>query len=184
MIDGLFYTDDFISDVEEKLLLEVIDSHNWDVSISRRVQQYGYKYDYLKREVNSSAYLGELPDFCKYIIDRLLEKRIFKDSPDQLIINEYKPGQGIAPHIDCIPCFKNVIASISLSSDCIMDFQNISSKEKKHVLLKRRSLLALSAESRYKWTHAIAHRKEDKYGDTTFSRDRRISLTFRNVILK
>lgn len=41
---------------------------------------------------------------------------------DQLIVNEYEPGQGINPHIDNIKLFKSDIASLSLGSDCIMIF--------------------------------------------------------------
>lgn len=39
-----------------------------------------------------------------------------------MIINEYEPGQGISPHIDNINLFKDIIVSLSLSSDCIMIF--------------------------------------------------------------
>ena len=42
--------------------------------------------------------------------------------PDQLIVNEYQPGQGISAHIDCEPCFKNTIVTVSLGSVYEMDF--------------------------------------------------------------
>jgi alkylated DNA repair dioxygenase AlkB len=45
-----------------------------------------------------------------------------KQEADQAIINEYQPGQGISPHVDCVPCFGPVVAAISLGSDCVMDF--------------------------------------------------------------
>lgn len=33
---------------------------------------------------------------------RLQQAGLFADTPDQVIINEYQPGQGISAHIDCV----------------------------------------------------------------------------------
>ncbi|WP_231289239.1 hypothetical protein [Rickettsia bellii] len=43
------------------------------------------------------------------LCDSLHKQNIFHEIPDQVIINEYMPGQGIAPHTDCIPCFSDTI---------------------------------------------------------------------------
>ena len=40
---------------------------------------------------------------------------------EQAIVNEYEPGQGIAPHIDR-DCFGPVVATVSLGSAVNMDF--------------------------------------------------------------
>jgi alkylated DNA repair dioxygenase AlkB len=45
--------------------------------------------------------------------------------------------------------------------------------------LESRSLLILTCDARYKWKHGIALRKSDN----GVKRQRRISLTFRKVIL-
>jgi len=42
-----------------------------------------------------------------------------------------------------------------------------------------RSLLVLSAEARYQWTHAIARRKNDRWHGVLIPRGRRLSITFR-----
>ena len=55
--------------------------------------------------------IGELPDWVTFISERMIEKNLMEYLPDQLIINEYQPGQGISPHIDCEPCFEDTIAS-------------------------------------------------------------------------
>ena len=47
--------------------------------------------------------------------------------PDQLIVNEDEPSQGIAGHVDCIPCFDDTILSISLGSACVMMFTHTRS---------------------------------------------------------
>lgn len=45
------------------------------------------------------------------------------------------------------------------------------------------SLVLLSGEARYNWQHAIAPRKTDNYDGNVLARNRRLSLTFRSVIL-
>jgi alkylated DNA repair dioxygenase AlkB len=106
MIPGLKYIADFVSEQEQNDLVQVIDTHPWDQSLTRRVQQYGYKYDYTKKTVDSSLYLGALPAWLSPYLQRLLAQKLFADMPDQVIINEYLPGQGISRHLDCVPVSK------------------------------------------------------------------------------
>ena len=115
------------------------------------------------------------------ISQKLYDNKIFSQLSDQVIINEYNPGQGISPHIDCIPCFGGVICSLSLLSPCIMDFKK--GKDKHQILLKPRSLLIMKDEARYEWKHSIASRKSDNINGTKTPRKRRVSMTFRTVIL-
>jgi alkylated DNA repair dioxygenase AlkB len=82
-----------------------------------------------------------------------------------------------------VPCFGGVIASLSLSSACMMDFSKPETSEKTSKLLEPLSLLVIKNDARYKWQHAIAARKTDKIDGQIFTRQRRVSLTFRNVII-
>ncbi len=180
-IDGLRYVPNFISEEEHDALLTAIDAQTWLTDLKRRVQHYGYKYDYKARNVLPDSHLGELPLWLSALQGRLFAKGIFKQKPDQAIVNEYLPGQGISAHIDCVPCFDDVITSLSLGSDVIM---RLSSGEQKHdVFLEKRSLIILSGEARYKWQHAIPARKSDIVDGIKLERQRRVSVTFRNVIL-
>ncbi len=72
---------------------------------------------------------------------------------------------------------------ISLGSSCIMDFtlEENKKKRKESIFLERRSLLMIQKEARYKWKHSISKRKNDLWDNFPYKRDRRISLTFRNV---
>ena len=182
-ISGLTYIPDFITKEEEQSLIENIDNSPWLYDLKRRVQHYGYKYDYKARAVNNDAYLGPLPEWVKPLSQRLFEEGVFPSAPDQMIVNEYEPGQGISAHVDCVPCFDGTIASLSLGSSCTMEFSNIRTQEKKEILLEERSLIVLSDEARYDWTHAIPGRKSDMINGQKIYRLRRASLTFRNVIL-
>jgi alkylated DNA repair dioxygenase AlkB len=172
-ISGLRCVQDFITEDEEQALMEVIDHQPWLNDLKRRVQHYGYKYDYKARAVTDDAYLGSLPDW----ITPVAQKLSFK--PDQTIVNEYLPGQGISAHVDCVPCFGDTIASLSLGFGAMMQFTNGDRKEE--IYLEPRSLITLSGSARHDWTHAIPARKSDTVNGCKVERRRRISLTFRKV---
>lgn len=127
--------------------------------------------------------IGKLPLWANEIAKRLKNDGYFKHTPDQVIVNEYMPGQGITAHIDCEPCFENTVISLSLASDTTMIFTNEASDEKIPIVLRKRSLVVLKGESRYNWKHSIPARRSDKINGKTVKRQRRISLTFRRVIL-
>ncbi|MBD2181115.1 alpha-ketoglutarate-dependent dioxygenase AlkB [Planktothrix sp. FACHB-1355] len=181
-VPGLKYICDYISAAEQCQLLDTIDRQVWSTELKRRVQHYGYKYNYQKRSVESSLYLGDLPDWLLSIAKQLYTDKLTESLPDQVIINEYEPGQGIAAHIDCVPCFGETIISLSLGSVCVMDFTHSQTKQKIPILLLPGSLLILQKQARYEWQHGIALRKKDKYKGKEFVRTRRISLTFRKVL--
>ena len=181
-INGLTYIRNFISKSEHDLLLQRIDSEPWLTELQRRVQHYGYKYDYAKHQISRSMYIAPLPDWSLGIAQRL-HQSYSPTLPDQVIVNEYEPGQGIAKHTDCRTCFRDTIISLSLCSPSVMDFTNNKKGVKRSILLEPRSLIVLKGEARYEWAHGIAKRKSDKFQGRVFKRTRRVSLTFRTVIL-
>jgi len=61
--------------------------------------------------------------------------------------------------------------------------QKGSLKVKKHLWLPRRSLLLLVGEARFQWSHGIASRYHDKVDGLLTTRQRRLSLTFRQAVL-
>ena len=181
-IAGLSYIPNYIEESTEAALLELIDSQPWMHDLKRRVQHYGWRYDYKARSVTNDLRIGVLPDWLQTFALRLQQAGLFAETPDQVIINEYQPGQGISAHIDCVPCFADTIASLSLGSPCMMDFTHSKTGEKASLLLEPRSLLMLTRDARYVWQHAIAQRKTDRINGHIIQRTRRISLTFRKVI--
>jgi|SRR4028118_1425327 Alkylated DNA repair protein len=188
-IIGFQYISDYITQYHHNLLIQQIDTQPWLTDLKRRVQHYGYKYDYKAKAINQSLHLGDLPDWLLNLAQRLHYDNLISELPDQVIVNEYLPGQGISPHIDCVPCFTDTIISLSLGSPCVMEFKNTNTIP---VLLEPRSLVVLKDDARYKWTHSIPARKIDKFpkaglsgqaNEQRITRERRISLTFRKVIL-
>lgn len=182
-INGLTYIPNFIDKLEVKNYIDCINSEKWSNELKRRVQHYGYKYDYKNRSINHSMFIGKLPNWTESLTEKFIKYNLINELPDQLIVNEYLPGQGIANHIDCEPCFTDTIISVSLGSYCIMDFINVKTKEKIEVLLEPGSVVVLSNEARYDWTHGITPRKSDKFKGFKMIRDLRISMTFRKVNL-
>ncbi|WP_421951122.1 alpha-ketoglutarate-dependent dioxygenase AlkB [Pelagibacterium sp.] len=178
------YVPDYVDEAYELALLHSIDKSAWLGDLKRRVQHYGFRYDYKARRVTNESYLGPLPDWLEILADRLRKDSIFQAHPDQVIVNEYFPGQGIAPHVDCEPCFGEIIASLSLGSACLMEFSDIHSGHTAIQVLAPRSLLVLSDEARFNWTHGIPARKSDVIDGKKIARGRRVSLTFRTVITK
>lgn len=107
---GLICVKDFITDKESKTILEFLDCMTWSTDLSRRTQHYGYKYAYTSKDAKESA--EDIPKIFQDLLERM--KEYFPDGIDQIIVNEYTLGQGIAKHIDKTDVFADPVASISL----------------------------------------------------------------------
>jgi alkylated DNA repair dioxygenase AlkB len=182
-IPGLRYQANYLSEQEQEALLKKIDVQIWLAELKRRVQHYGYKYDYRKRAIDSSMALGNLPDWLTELAAKVHQAAFLPVLADQVIVNEYYPGQGIGAHVDCEPCFGDVVVSISLGSACVMDLRHLKDKRHVPILLEPGSLLMLSGEARYGWTHGIVGRYEDVHEGKSLKRGRRVSVTLRTVII-
>ena len=87
----------------------------------------------------------------------------------QVIINLYHPGEGITPHIDLLGRYGDGIIGVSFNSSCVMRFDRAelgsqSDKDKSarwDLYLPERSIIVLSREARYDWTHGIDKKKRD-----------------------
>lgn len=185
---GLEYYPDFLVPSEEHRLLALVDDCEWLTDIARRVQHFGYKYDYTSRGLDGTARIAPLPEWLVELSKMVREsaseetKRLLDTNQpfDQAIINEYLPGQGIAPHIDR-DCFGPIVATVSLGSAANMDFDYRSTSDKYTQRLMPRSLLLLSGDARSNWFHGIAKRHSDKWNGHKAKRERRVSITFRTI---
>lgn len=171
-IPGLRYEPDFLTLAEEKRLLALIDAAPWDTHWQRRIQPYGGTY--------GDARGTPIPDWGRALARRLHRDGFTPFLCDQMLVNEYLPGQGIAPHVD-YGDYDRCIVSISLRSACIMDLVHVDGRERHGIWLERRSVLILDGEARSRWKHGIAARKKDSWNGAWFPRGRRVSVTFRRV---
>jgi alkylated DNA repair dioxygenase AlkB len=172
---------DWISSVDESALAAFLDAGAWSGELRRRVQHFGYRYDYRARIATPESRIGPLPEELQGLGQRMVEEGVFASLPDQVIANEYLPGQGISAHIDCEPCFGDVIVSLSLLSRCEMQFHCPGTGERQAAILSPRSLLVLEGAARHNWTHAISARRSDNIDGVQLMRGRRVSLTFRTM---
>lgn len=177
-MQGLQLHKALLSRADGAQLLQAIDALAWDKTLKRKVQHYGYTYDYKTRTITKTA---PLPDFFAPVVDKLLEHKLLDQRPDQLIVNNYEPGQGISAHIDAPSMFRDGIVSVSLGSPCVMTFRK-PGQERVDVWLDVGSALVLRGEARYEWTHEIAARKSDVWQGSKRTRSRRVSLTFRKTV--
>lgn len=183
-IGGLYYFAEFLDDGAQRELSERIDAGQWRADLERRVQHYGWRYDYRTRAVTLDMDLGPLPEWVAEIASGLCaETKLFDRVPDQAIVNEYEPGQGIALHADR-SCFGGTVATVSLCDDWEMKLRPIggTAREDRRILLERGSALILTGESRSAWMHGIDKRRREKGSLGHRERHRRLSLTFRTML--
>ncbi|OXB62866.1 hypothetical protein ASZ78_015410 [Callipepla squamata] len=175
--------ENIISPEEEREMLESIDwrgdedTQNAQKTLKhRRVKHFGYEFLYVNNNVDKDKPLpGGLPEICIPFLEKCLKQGYIKHKPDQLTVNQYEPGQGIPPHIDTHSAFEDEIISLSLGSErfaqvamvgflkrnrIVMDFKHPDGHTVA-VMLPRRSLLVMTGESRYLWSHGITPRKYD-----------------------
>ena len=182
---GLIFVPNFISVEDEHAILKLLDDPSratWSTELSRRVQHFGYRYNYKLRALSSADRIADLPEPLRWLGEELVSMQYFTSLPDQVIVNEYELGQGISAHIDRETCFGPVVASLSMASDAVMDFRSPDG-EAGSLLLRARSMVILTHDARYRWQHSIAGRKRDRIQGRESARQRRVSLTFRSVLI-
>jgi alkylated DNA repair dioxygenase AlkB/SAM-dependent methyltransferase len=180
-IDGLVLAQDFLSAAEEAAVLAALDSLPWHAQMSRRVQHYGFTFDYTTRKCSTPA--TPLPACLDTMIAHAMSLGLLATRPDQCTVNEYLPGQGIRSHVDTHSAFHDGLMSVSLGAPVVMDFKGDFQGAAcvKAVLLPPRSALVMHGAARYAWQHGIASRKSDMIEGKTVPRARRVSITFRAV---
>ena len=87
---------------------------------------------------------------------------------NQMIVNQYAPGEGLAPHVD-LDAFADGVAVVSLRSTVVMDMyppgssrdRNPGASSAKPVWLRPGDVMFLSRAARWEWAHGIAARDAD-----------------------
>ena len=176
--EGAVLVPELITQAEERRILLRIADARWMTDIGRRVQHYGYEYDY--RGSGAPVPAAPFPRWAAAMAERLAP---WFDGAvaEQCIVNEYRPGQGIGMHADHAQ-FGPVVASLSLAADWPMRFRRRSVRPYARdglpgdevAVLPRRSALVLAGSARTAWMHGI---------DRAAGRGRavRVSATFRTL---
>jgi len=178
-IPGLFLYPDFIDEAREKQLLNEIDNQTWIVDYLRRLQYYGYRNE-LDKPYDLVPFPIPMPALIAQLSQEIVQQKILLYQPDQVIINEYVPGEGIKSHKDRA-YYENQICGVNLGSGCIMRFIKGKDEEVIDIEIPQRSLYLMQDDARKKWNHGIPPRKKDNISGTLKHRDRRVSITYRKV---
>lgn len=178
-VPGLFLHPDFIEEALEAQLLNEIDSQTWIVDYLRRLQYYGYRNE-LDKPYDLIKFPVAMPPLIEQLSQKIIAQGIVLIQPDQVIINEYVPGEGIKPHKDRA-YYENQICGVNLGSSCIMRFIRGANLEIIDVEIPRRSLYVMQDDARKKWKHGIPPRKKDVVAGHVQLRERRVSITYRKV---
>lgn len=181
-VPGLKFVERLLTPEQQAHCVQRIDAaeSEWRNDLSRRVQHYGWRYDYKARAITPDMHIGALPEWLAQVAQKLYdETNLFDRVPEQVIVNEYLPGQGIATHIDH-PGFGPTVCMVSLLDDWEMDFSE-NWKDKSPALLQKGSCVLLTGPSRDIWQHGIAPRKSELLENGRRPRQRRLSMTFRTV---
>ena len=204
----VYYIPDFISEDEEAYLLEQVYKSpipKWTQLSGRRLQNWGG----LPRPKGMLA--EKMPDWLQKNCDRISSLNAFSGkAANHVLVNEYKPGEGIMPHVDG-PMYHPTVTTISLGSHTLLDFykplsssqeseepQTEESRYQFSLLVRPRSLLVLQDHMYQSLLHGIQPRCQDTLTDAvrnlpladaaggavvgdTLTRGTRVSLTIRHV---
>ncbi|MGZ8812268.1 MAG: alpha-ketoglutarate-dependent dioxygenase AlkB [Thermoanaerobaculia bacterium] len=158
---GFAYREEFITDADERVLLDAIaavefaDFEMRGVVARRRVAFFGQAY--------GPATAGPLPVFLLPLRARLAHlSGIDSDAFAMALINEYRPGTPIGWHRDA-PQY-DIVAGTSLLAPCRMKFRPYRSRSAPtsprrspthEIVLDRRSAYLMTGESRQAYEHHI-----------------------------
>ncbi|XP_050677960.1 alpha-ketoglutarate-dependent dioxygenase alkB homolog 6 [Leptidea sinapis] len=193
-----YYIPDFVTVDEEKNLLSKlyeVPKPKWTQLSNRRLQNWG------GIPHKNGMIAEQIPDWLECYLQRVHSLDVMgSNKPNHVLVNEYKPQQGILPHLDG-SLFYPTIVTISLASHIVLNFfepDNDDSRLKLvfSFLLEPRSLLVLQDKLFEHYLHGIAEVGSDLIDDNlmnlslcsdkyvkglTVSRDTRVSLTIRHV---
>ncbi|KAJ5294603.1 hypothetical protein PENANT_c006G01538 [Penicillium antarcticum] len=177
--EGAFYISDFVTEDEEDWLVNKVLSApqpRWTQLSHRRLQTWPSPLTN-----NNTLIAFPLPLWLEsIIIPRLKDLGVFKDSPHQapnhVLVNEYKPGQGIMPHEDGAAYYP-LVATVSLGAPIVFDIYEKHGiegpgtgaaetirrpKPKYRILQERRSLLITRDKLYTDFLHGIAEVTRDE----------------------
>ncbi|KEF58640.1 uncharacterized protein A1O9_06566 [Exophiala aquamarina CBS 119918] len=206
--ESCYYVNGFITPAEEHQILDQIrrlPESRWTVLSHRRLLSLPSS---LVGPAHDTLIAAAMPSFLDSVVRRLREEGYFEDSthkgPNHVLINEYKPGEGIMPHVDG-PAYNPITATVSLGSHTVLEIYKKNEYGEREavpawrVLQEPRSLLVTTGDMYVNTLHGISELTIDKdlngeriinweyLGDQTpfqsgkAQRDTRMSLTLRDV---
>jgi alkylated DNA repair dioxygenase AlkB len=170
---GFSYHEEFLSPEEEAKLISIVKDIRLHPMIfqgfeaKRKVASFGYDYSFDKRRLSAGR---PIPAELGWLISKVAaHTSIPGDDFAEVLITEYPVDAVINWHRDAPPF--DIIAGISLSSDCIFKFRPQDKTRQTRAAtislpVARRSLYVMSGESREDWQHSTAPVRNIRYSIT------------------
>ena len=212
LVQGLppscYYLPSFITPPEEQHIISEIrklPESRWTALAHRRLLSLPSTLTGAARDTLLAA---PLPAYLDFIVTRLRKEKYFTESPhkapNHVLVNEYKPAEGIMPHEDG-PAYSPITATVSLGSHTVLEVykkHQDGEREAKptwRILQEPRSLLVTSGDMYVNTLHGISELHTDDnltrqeivnwtllgdhqtYESGQAERQTRISLTLRDV---
>ncbi|HEX8172558.1 MAG TPA: alpha-ketoglutarate-dependent dioxygenase AlkB [Thermoanaerobaculia bacterium] len=171
MPPGLTYLDDFLTERDERELLEEIGNYAFHEvrmrgQVARRtVIHFGWDYDYEGWKIHPTTPPSER---LRALADRCAEASgVAPEALQQFLVARYPAGATIGWHRDA-PMFGTPVIGVSLLAPCTMRFRRKRGEtyETEARLLEPRSLYILDGEARSQWQHSIPPTKALRYSIT------------------
>ncbi|KAJ8342924.1 hypothetical protein SKAU_G00328520 [Synaphobranchus kaupii] len=174
---GVLLWEDFVSEEEERDLVNRIDQDEWKESQSgRKKQDFGPKVNFKKQRVRTGTFSGLPAVSRKFVLRMSQEPLLHGFQPVEQCNLDYSPqrGSAIDPHLDDSWLWGERLVTVNLLSDTVITMSVEEGQREVRVCVDfpRRSLLVLHGEARHKWKHAI-HRQD--------IHQRRVCSTFREL---
>lgn len=185
MPDGWAHEDAFISDAQERQLLQVIadlplrSAQYKEWTAKRRIVSYGGRYDFSRNVLDPAE---PIPPFLTRLRDRAAQ---WCGMPCERLshatIAEYRSGTQLGWHRD-VPEF-DVVAGVSLLGHARMRFRPYPHHKGQRTVftmeLAPRSIYAMRGSVRWEWQHAISPTEQLRYSITFRSRRAGAAATVR-----
>ncbi|KAF1816572.1 hypothetical protein P152DRAFT_428778 [Eremomyces bilateralis CBS 781.70] len=211
--DHFYYIPNFISPEEEASILQKIPPNRWTQLTHRRLQPHPSPLT--PTNVLLAAPLPPWLSTHPPLLPRFHHLALFDStphaSPNHVLVNEYRPGEGIMPHEDGA-AYAPVVATVSLGgATCLDIYEKVDGegtetakdgrvRGKYRILQEPRSLLITMGRAYVDLLHGIAPVEVDEnlnadtvanwgllgapgdYEDGRSARETRVSLTYRDVL--
>jgi alkylated DNA repair dioxygenase AlkB len=180
-VAGLRILNHLVDPEREKMTVRnLLANANWDSSLSRRVQEFGYEYNY--KASGSLAEGARFPEWLRELCEFLVNSRECRmlTTPTQITVSEFTPGQGITAHIDNPSLFGEYVCRLVLGGSVNMVFSD-SATRKIEKRVEGGTVVEMFGDTRYTWKCCVPARKSDIVSGKRVKREVAYLVTFRTI---
>jgi alkylated DNA repair dioxygenase AlkB len=177
--EGFDYEENFVTENEERLLLDAIDGLSLEHAqyrqfvARRRIVSFGGRYDFSTNELRPAS---PIPAWLHPLRDRAATwAHLSPEDVEHALVAEYAPGTPLGWHRD-VPDFEAIVG-VSLAGSCRLRFRRYPARKPGRaeitLNLAPRSIYTLQGPARWNWQHSVSPTKELRCSITFRTRRRK-----------